>query len=123
MNVSVLMKSYFNEGTPPKRVMSEALGKEVPIGVKKQKWNKTEDPETLQRTFTFSNTKKLLFFLEDVIQHQDEVGHHGILTINENKVVVRIFTKTLNRVTDLDVEWANKVGKIFDDINSQDERE
>ena len=115
------MKDYFDQGIPQKKLMVESPGRDVPLRAKKQNWTITENPETLQRTFSFSNAQKLLYFLEDVIQFQEAVGHHGILTINENKVSVRIFTKTLNRVTDLDVEWTKKVDRIFNDVNSQDE--
>ena len=120
MNVSSLMKEYFEERkTVSRKVLTESPGRSVPIGVKKQTWSKTSDPESLQRTFTFSDTERLIYFLEDVIQMQNAMGHHGIITINENKVSVRVFTKMLERVTDLDVEWADKVGKIFDDVNSK----
>lgn len=120
MNVSAVMKEYFEEKkVVSRKILSEAPGRSVPIGVKKQTWSKTTDPETLQRTFSFSSPEKMIYFLEDVIQMQNAMGHHGIITINENKVSVRIFTKTLERVTDLDVEWANNVGKIFDDVNSE----
>ena len=114
------MKEYFEERkTVSRKVLSESPGRSVPIGVKKQTWSKTSEPESLQRTFTFPDPERMIYFLEDVIQMQNAMGHHGIITINENKVSVRIFTKTLERVTDLDVEWADKVGKIFDDVNSK----
>lgn len=117
------MKDYFDEGIPQRKVMVESPGRDVPLRAKKQTWSVNQNPDSLQKTFEFSSSRKLLFFLEDVIQMQEAVGHHGILTINENKVSVRIFTKTLNRVTDLDVEWSKKVDRIYKDVNLQDERQ
>jgi pterin-4a-carbinolamine dehydratase len=45
--------------------------------------------------------------------------HHGKLLVDGSKVLIRINTKVMERVTDLDVEWAQKVDEIYADVTSQ----
>lgn len=112
MKVSELMTSYFRED---KKVIRESFQSELPVTPSKNEWTMLTDPEALQRFFEFKNTTSLLYFLEDIIQLQDTMNHHGRVLIDHMNVLVQINTKTLERVTDLDVEWAQKVDEIYKD--------
>jgi 4a-hydroxytetrahydrobiopterin dehydratase len=117
MKITTLMKNYFDDNTPTRESLTE-VHNNLPIKPKKKTWEKIENPEALRRLFELSDPKKLIYFLEDVIQMQEELGHHGKLLVEDNKVLVQISTHTLNRVTDLDIEWAAKVDEIYEDIRS-----
>ena len=120
MNLSGLMNEYFRE-TPRKKthVLFEAIKQDVPISVpNKKKWDHLENPEVLQRLFEFSDATSVLYFLEDVIQLQEAMAHHGRILVDGNSILIQISTKLLDRVTDLDVEWARKVDEIYDDIRA-----
>ena len=84
----------------------------------KKKWDHLENPEALQRLFEFNDATSVLYFLEDVIQLQEVMAHHGRILVDGNSVLIQISTKLLDRVTDLDVEWARKVDEIYDDIRA-----
>lgn len=118
MNVLALMKNYFDEGQTHCGLVLEAPGNALPIAPKKQTWERTENPESLQRVFELSSVQHLIYFLEDVIQLQEELKHHGKLLVDGNRVLVQISTHTLNQVTELDIEWAAKVDEIYDDVES-----
>jgi len=121
MNVSHVMESYFREQKQLKKVdpisragiLKENLPGSVPIVVPSEKtWELLEDPEALQRLFKFDNAVSLIYFLEDVIQLQQEMSHHGRILIDNLQVLIQINTKVMDRVTDLDVEWTRKVDEI-----------
>ena len=110
------MSEYFSPANRCVRVIREAPGPDVPITPKKKKWEHLEDPEALRRAFKFSSTQNLMHFLEDVIQMQEILGHHGKLLVDQNRVTAQITTHIINSVTEMDVEWAVKVDEIYEDI-------
>lgn len=121
MNVSALMEKYFVENKRrEKKPLFETVQPAVPIIVpSEKKWELLEDPEALQRLFRFEDSTQLLYFIEDVIQLQEQMSHHGRILIDRLQVLVQISTKVLERVTDLDVEYAKKVDAIYDDIKAR----
>lgn len=112
------MKNYFDDGTSHRRLVLEAPGNTLPISPKKETWERIEEPESLQRVFELSSAQHLIYFLEDVIQLQEELKHHGKILIDGNRVLVQVSTHSLNQVTELDIEWAAKVDEIYDDVES-----
>jgi len=109
------MKEYFD---PTTRLLTEAPGRMLPISPKKETWTRKENPESIRRLFSFSSTQALINFLEDVIQMQDEMGHHGKLLVEKDTILVQVSTESLQRVTELDIEWAAKVDEIYEDVTS-----
>lgn len=128
MNVTHVMETYFREQQRNTRTvnpvgniqkLTEQLEKSTPIVVpNEKKWELLDGPEALQRLFKFDNTISLIYFLEDVIQLQQEMNHHGRILIDGLQVLIQINTKVMDRVTDLDVEWARKVDEIYNDTKS-----
>jgi pterin-4a-carbinolamine dehydratase len=128
MNVTHVMETYFREQQRNTRAvnpvgsiqkLAEQLEKSTPIVVpNEKKWELLDGPEALQRLFKFDNTISLIYFLEDVIQLQQEMNHHGRILIDGLQVLIQINTKVMDRVTDLDVEWTRKVDEIYNDTKS-----
>ena len=122
MNVSRLMESYFKERQsclPSHKNVAKLLSENVPIEVPSEKsWELISEPEALQRLYTFKDSNSLVYFLEDVIQLQEEMSHHAKILIDGNKVLIQVSTRVINRVTDLDVEWSQKVDEIYKDVRS-----
>jgi pterin-4a-carbinolamine dehydratase len=112
MKVSPLMREYFDPRQP---VLCEAPGRDLPIKPKKETWTRNEHPESIRRQFNFQTTKSLIDFLEDVIQMQEEMGHYGKLLVEKNVVLAQVSTVSLQRVTELDIEWAAQVDDIYND--------
>lgn len=119
--VSSLMEDYFSNrprSKAPEGVIFENRNNDIPVVPKKKAWEHLERPDAMQRLFSFENAKELIFFLEDVIQMQEEMRHHGKMLVDGLEVLVQISTNVVSRVTDLDVEWAAKVDVIYEDIKS-----
>ena len=113
MEVATLMQEYFKANG---QRLFEAPGRDVPISVTKEVWTRTEDPESIRRLFEFETTNALIDFLEDVLQMQEELGHHGKFLIEKKRVLAHATTDVLQQVTELDIEWAAKVDEIYEDI-------
>jgi|TARA_R110000824_G_scaffold262213_7_gene450989 pterin-4a-carbinolamine dehydratase len=119
MNVSSLMESYFKGSPRFDRNLVGHIKESVPIKVPNEKsWDLLEEPEVLQRLFRFEKAPNMVYFLEDVIQLQEQMSHHGKLLIDGLQILVQISTKDMNRVTDLDVEWTKKVDEIYKDVRT-----
>ena len=119
--VSSLMEDYFSNrprSKAPEGVIFENRNSDIPVVPKKKAWEHLERPDAMQRLFSFENAKELVFFLEDIIQMQEEMRHHGKMLVDGLEVLVQISTNVVSRVTDLDVEWAAKVDVIYEDIKS-----
>jgi pterin-4a-carbinolamine dehydratase len=48
-----------------------------------------------------------------LLQHEDQVQHHGRHTIDHDQVIIEIYTKDLNRVTKTDLDYARDVDELF----------
>ena len=112
------MREYFEPNRP---VLCESPGRTLPVTPKKETWTRQDNPESIRRLFNFKSIGSLINFLEDVIQMQDEMGHHGKLLVDKNAVLAQISTVSLQRVTELDIEWAAQVDNIYNDAISTDE--
>ena len=109
------MREYFE---PRPSVLLESPGRDLPITPKKETWTRSTNPESLRKMFKFESAPSLLSFFEDVIQMQEETGHYGKLLVEKNAVLAHVSTTVLQRVTELDIEWAAKVDQIYDDAIS-----
>ncbi len=109
-SVSGLMVEYFNNS----QLLRES--REVPITVKKSEWSVLEKPERFARAYEFPNSPdSLSFFVEELLQFQEKLGHHSKITIEKDKVTVEVYTHGIDRITDLDKEFAREADLIFRD--------
>ena len=119
MNVSDLMREDFS--SEKRTVLSESPGKHyLPVSPEKTDWTLTENPETMQRVYTFKNATTLIYFLEDIVQMQEEMHHHAKILVDHLQVLVQISTKKLERVTELDIEWTRKADEIYEDVRQEE---
>lgn len=110
-SVSGLMSEYFHDPKP----LLESVN--VPISASKSEWNVLDGPERMKRTFKLKKTEALFFFIEEILQFQERLGHHAKITIEANEVTIEVFTHGMQRVTDLDQEYAKEADLIFADAS------
>ena len=96
----------------------EISDKFKPIEPKKNKWAKLQNPDTIVRSFEFSSIKQKMYFLEDVMQLEDELQHYSYMYIDNNVITITLQTKLIEKVTEIDVEMAAEIDKIYDDCKS-----
>ena len=97
--------------------LNESIGlpRNLPIEAPKQTWTQTDNPNKLHRGFDFDSPDQRLFFVAEVLAFQEEMNHHGTITINPKGVEIEIYTHDLNEVTGLDIKYAKEVDLIYKD--------
>ena len=120
MNISSLMRNYLNEASTKQEISDSLFGKVnsgLPVQVEsKSKWKVLEDPQRLSRAFSFKKSSQVIQFLEEIFEYQNEVSHQGSALIEDKKVTVEVYTHTVEEVTELDIEYAKEVNKIYRDV-------
>ena len=118
-SVSGLMREYFGE-SPRRSMLNEGLPKEVPIRAKKVVWRSTQDGNALIRTYEFKSASSLRSFVDQLLAMQERIEHHAQILIEEKNVKVRVGTISLNRITELDTEYAAEADHIYEENVGED---
>ena len=115
-----VMQDYFSEESPINtRLLNETslcIAEEVPVRVMTSSWELVASPNRLMKTFEFNTFDFLKAFLDELLNYQEDVGHHGKLTIDARKIIVEIYTHGIDDITELDTEYATMADGINDDI-------
>ena len=111
-SVSGLMSGYFSDSASKLMVESPT----VPISVRKNEWSILKDPERMSRVFNFAGRPdRLQFFIEEILQFQEKLGHHSKITIEGPDVTLEVYTHGVERITSLDKDFAKEADAIFAD--------
>tara|TARA_B100000424_G_scaffold216844_1_gene174944 strand:+ start:184 stop:537 length:354 start_codon:yes stop_codon:yes gene_type:complete len=111
-SVSGLMSGYFENTSSS--VLTERT--ELPISIEKSDWKILKDPERMSRTYNFKNrAESLKFFVSELLDYQERLGHHAEITISGDDVKVEVFTHGVKRITNLDKEYARESDSIYED--------
>jgi len=110
-----LVDLYFPENKINFRINeASTIPKELPIEVKdNSKWKLKEDPERMVRIYSLSKRKEFKYFIQDLLDLQDESEHHARITIQYPQIKVELWTHGIKQVTESDIQWAEKADKIF----------
>ena len=118
------MSEYFSaaESTShpghPSQIFPLLEGTELPISPSRSEWELLKEPARLGRLFDFKSREQLKFFLEEIFEHENMMGHEAKITIEGNLVMVEIYTHDVNDVTELDTEYATTADEIYKDALS-----
>ena len=120
-NVSRLMKEYFSEPDSKKSVFGlvtenrDTMPQSLPVKPDKFVWQVLKEPERFLRQFEFEDRRRLVDFINDVLDFENDLGHHGQITINHTIVNIEVNTKTVETITNLDQEYVKGVDSIYQD--------
>lgn len=105
---------------PLRSLFSESIGlpKSLPIESPRSNWDQLETPNRLAREFEFSSYEQLKFFIESVLDFQEELIHHGEIKINHRTVLIEVYTHSSGDITNLDVRYIKEVDLIYKDTLS-----
>ena len=115
--LSTIMREYFED--EPKRSSSMTIlseNRQVPIVPDLIKWKRVSDPERMMRRFKFDTRQRLLDFLSLVFELEGEMNHHGRVVVDHLQVDVEVYTKTVDCITELDIEYTKAVSEIYEDV-------
>lgn len=108
-----LMKEYFQHDR--RKMINESLPSETPIQPKKSEWRVSGDSAHLVRSYKFDTLDQLRWFVNEILILQSELNHHAYVLINEKSVNIKVGTKSLQAVTEIDVEFASSADQIYSD--------
>ena len=79
-----------------------------------EKWKMTDGK--LNKKFMFESYKDRNRFLKSIIEYETQIGHHASLKIEEFELTVSLVTKDVDKVTELDKEYAKYADIVRRDL-------
>ena len=122
MDVRSLMNDYLNEceKRAKSRVPSGIGGlireSSLPLKPVANVWEVVDDPERLIRKFTFKSLDQRTLFIEHLAEIEQKTQHFAKIIIEGYDVTIEVWTHDVNRVTELDKEYASSCDDIYDDV-------
>lgn len=80
-------------------------------------WKLISGPNRLSKKFKFRTREALNNFITDVLEYENEIFHHGKITIAYKSVRIIVWTHGLEDITESDHNYARAVNNIFKDSN------
>lgn len=91
----------------------------LPIEPKQSIWEIMSDnyKTFLFKTFIFEHYNHLEYFVEQILKYGNKIKHYPEIYITENHLSLTLYTKNLNDVTEIDIEFSKFANEIFNEIN------
>ena len=80
-------------------------------------WVTVSFPERLVKTFSFLDFDSLKYFIDEVLDYQEKVQHHALLSVDHRSVKVETYTHDIEQVTEQDISLSNFCDEVASDIN------
>jgi pterin-4a-carbinolamine dehydratase len=130
MKISTLMKEYIDRSDSvshnyAQRLIPESLKsfQNVPIVPSSQnEWTLHDHPERLVRLYTFGSHYHRNMFIDEILTREEETGHEAKITVEGMSVTVEVWTHDVERVTELDQEYAGFCDTLYNDVSLIGER-
>ena len=124
MKLNELMGGYLGQETKDRNPLRNILPSnlireqiELPVEVIESKWDIKESPERLVRIFQFKDLATRNWFLSEVLENEKSTLHYGKITVEGKDVKVEVQTHDLNKVTELDQEYAAYCDDVWEDVD------
>jgi pterin-4a-carbinolamine dehydratase len=88
----------------------------VPIIVPVEKWEEKGEPKRLIKKFEFRRSEDRIRFVTELMDYEEQVQHHGEMFLIEGFVIIRLLTKTVEKIMEQDREYARFADALFKDI-------
>ncbi len=96
--------------------ISSCIPAEVPVAVSISAWEIVTSPNRLMKTFEFDDFGVMKAFLDELLNYQENTGHHAKLTVDARKIIIEVYTHDVDDVTELDTEYAAMADAIHEDV-------
>lgn len=101
------MKDNLRNSVPVKPLLVK------PVLIAVNKWE--ENDGILSRAFKFPNTSSRNYFIEGILEREEQSQHPIKFIVTEKQVIVKLTTQNLKQVTDVDNETATWLSQIYKD--------
>lgn len=119
-NYKNILKEFVSANINP--IKSTSFGDIKPIQPKKRiivaqdRWLENQESKTLEKTFRFKNYENRNNFIERLMTYEKNKKHNAKIIIDELLIKIKIHTKKIKSITELDVEYANFADSIYKDV-------
>lgn len=103
------MENYFENSFPDQKYQAQDL----PVEVKPCEWEIKKGPERFSKTYIFDDRSRLKDFIVDLLQVEDQIGHHASHSIDHDRIRVEVNTKDIDRITNRDKEYCKIADKVY----------
>jgi pterin-4a-carbinolamine dehydratase len=117
--VSSLLREYFENEVQPQHFTREFSldTRSLPVVPRNNSaWRFERSPERLCRTYEFPDRSTMRSFLDQLMDYEDRCQHHGKVQVEGSTVHIEVRTHDLDRVTEIDKEYANECDMIQEDM-------
>ena len=114
--LSLLMEAYIASPQVPFEPPIKAQKPEALPIIPTERWM-VIDRKRLTKTFSFESVDKRNTFVSQLLRLEADCGHHAEITITEEGVRLRLWTKTSDSLTDLDKEYARAADAMYRDLH------
>jgi len=80
------------------------------------KWETIESPKRLRKSYKFISNEMRNSFVISLFDYETKIGHNATIVVSEYKVILEIYTKDIDQITELDKEYATYADILFKDI-------
>ncbi len=123
MDITSLMRKYMDECDDRSKTLTSAgipgvlrESNELPLEAVEDSWKVIQKPERLARKFTFGSLQQRTLFMEYLLEAEEKSQHFAKIIIEGFDVTVEVYTHDIQRVTELDKEYAGTCDSIYDDV-------
>ena len=92
---------------------------ETPIETTPAQWETVTYPEMtcLERQFMFDDAKVFLFFIMETYKVCIKYNHYPFLETDELSVKIKLYTKNINDITDIDFKISKEIIDVYSEID------
>lgn len=95
------------------RLPVSASAAQLPV-IPVNRWDKSTG--RLQKSYEFQDIPTRNRFVSTLMEYESEVGHNAVITLDELKVTLLVYTKDVDVITELDKEYASAADTTYKDV-------
>jgi pterin-4a-carbinolamine dehydratase len=115
--LSQLHEEFIDQANRPMNFGSPITAKKpTPVIVPVEKWLTVGDPKRLVKRFEFRRPEDRNRFIVELMEYEDATQHYAQLTLEEGAVTIKLLTKDVDVVTEVDREYARFADSLFKDV-------
>jgi len=89
---------------------------ELPV-VPMNKWVKSGEHKALTKTYKFRRNNDRNEFVRELLEYEEKTEHNAELSLLEDSVTIKVYTKDIKQITELDREYARFADQLYKDIS------
>lgn len=93
------------------------IRKQMPVTPKKaSRWERIASPNRLHASYEFKTQSEYTLFLAEILGYERETGHRAKLVCDYPSVTIEVYTRDVNEITEIDLEYAKAADDIYKDV-------